>query len=185
MFGIYCNFPGCIAQLLFQFFFADENIMIQKKNANASGPARGIQGLSDSLHKFLSFVLIMCFFLGLHIAIRGMLFVILLTLFLDADAIAAFTSTKLHKMARSVPAYLLVFLLFSLPLAPIHLILCILLVPWVDLLLGKIASLMPAQTHWSEVTVLADDFIALQSLTFFGTPGTVLDVRGASNWPLL
>lgn len=144
--------------------------------------ARGIQGLSDSLHKFLSLVLIMCFFLGLYIAIRGMLFVSLLTLFLDADAVAAFTSTKLHKMARSVPAYLLVFLLFSLPMAPIHLILCILLVPWVDLLLEKISTLMPAQTHWSEVTVLADDFIALQSLTFFGTPGTVLDVRGASSF---
>lgn len=78
--------------------------------------ARGIHGLKDSFHKFLSLMLLICCSLQLFIAVS------LFTLFFDADILAALTSTKLHRMTRSIPAYMLIFLLFSLPLAPMPLL---------------------------------------------------------------
>lgn len=85
-------------------------------------------------------------------------------------------------MGRSVPAYLLLFLIFSFPLASIQLIAVLLLIPWMDLLLDKAVNYLHEHSSWDEVTVLADGMVVLQSLKFMGHPGSILDVREANRF---
>ena len=130
--------------------------------------ARSIQGLGFSFHRFLSLALILCGALRLFIAIIRMMFLSLMTLILDADLIASLTSQRLHRMGRSIPAYLLIFLMFSLPLAPMWLIIAFLTIPWLDLIWDKVGEYLPEHSSWDDVTVLADDLIALQGLSSWG-----------------